>query len=66
MKLCSHQSYLRVFNNEEDAYNRMFKHVCMHTQTYMLIMAYVDIHQDPREFLTCLWKYMKMMLVLHR
>lgn len=44
---------------------------CLNTCSH----AYANIHayngicrhsSDPREFLTCLWKYMKMMLVLHR
>lgn len=52
MKL-SHQSYLIIFNNEENAYNAMFKYIFAYTQTYMLMMAYIDIHWDSKEFFFC-------------
>lgn len=37
MKLCSHQNYLKVFNNEENVYNGMFKYIfaCIYKHTFL-------------------------------
>lgn len=48
MELCSHQNDLRIFNNQENTYDRMFKYMLV----YAYMMTYIDIYQNPKEFIT--------------